>query len=45
MRKQRRKAEQQDKQDRIRMGLIAPDAPKGPSESLIPSSQLNILLF
>lgn len=29
MRKQRRKAEQQDKQDRVRMGLIPPDPPKG----------------
>ena len=30
MRKQRRQAELQDKRDRIRMGLIPPDAPKGP---------------
>ena len=29
MRKQRRQAELQDKRDRIRMGLIPPDAPKG----------------
>ena len=31
MRKQRRQAELQDKRDRIRMGLIPPDAPKGSS--------------
>jgi len=30
MRKQRRQAELQDKRDRIRMGLIPPDPPKGP---------------
>lgn len=30
MRKQRRAAELQDKRDRIRMGLVPPDAPKGP---------------
>ena len=29
MRKQRRQAELQDKRDRIRMGLIPPDPPKG----------------
>ena len=29
MRKQRRQAELQDKRDRIRMGLVPPDAPKG----------------
>jgi U4/U6 small nuclear ribonucleoprotein PRP3 len=29
MRKQRRQAELQDKRDRVRMGLIPPDAPKG----------------
>lgn len=29
IRKNRRKADQQDKQDRIRMGLIPPDPPKG----------------
>lgn len=29
MRKQRRQAELQDKRDRIRMGLIHPDPPKG----------------
>jgi U4/U6 small nuclear ribonucleoprotein PRP3 len=29
MRKQRRQAERQDKRDRIRMGLIPPDPPKG----------------
>jgi hypothetical protein len=29
MRKQRREAERQDKTDRIRMGLIPPDPPKG----------------
>ena len=29
MRKQRRQAEHQDKRDRIRMGLIPPDPPKG----------------
>ena len=28
MRKQRRKAEHDDRQDRVRMGLIPPDAPK-----------------
>lgn len=28
MRKQRRQAELQDKRDRVRMGLIPPDAPK-----------------
>ena len=33
MRKQRRQAELQDKRDRIRMGLIPPDAPKGMSYS------------
>jgi hypothetical protein len=31
IRRNRRKAEQQDKQDRIRMGLIPPDPPKGTS--------------
>lgn len=31
MRKQRRQAELQDKRDRIRMGLIPPDPPKGKS--------------
>jgi len=31
MRKQRRQAELQDKRDRIRMGLIPPDPPKGVS--------------
>ena len=31
MRKQRRQAELQDKRDRIRMGLIPPDPPKGTS--------------
>lgn len=30
MRKQRKQAELQDKRDRVRMGLIPPDAPKGP---------------
>lgn len=35
MRKQRRQAELQDKRDRIRMGLIPPDAPKG-MPSLVP---------
>jgi len=29
MRKQRRQGELQDKRDRIRMGLIPPDPPKG----------------
>lgn len=29
MRKQKRQAELQDKRDRIRMGLVPPDAPKG----------------
>lgn len=29
MRKQRRQAELQDKRDRMRMGLIPPDPPKG----------------
>lgn len=29
MRKQRRQAERQDKRDRIRMGLVPPDPPKG----------------
>ena len=29
MRKRRRQEELQDKRDRIRMGLIPPDAPKG----------------
>lgn len=29
MRKQRRQAELQDKRDRIRMGLVPPDPPKG----------------
>ena len=29
MRKQRRQAELQDKRDRVRMGLIPPDPPKG----------------
>ena len=29
MRKQRRQAELQDKRDRIRLGLIPPDPPKG----------------
>jgi U4/U6 small nuclear ribonucleoprotein PRP3 len=29
MRKLRRKAELQDKRDRIRMGLLPPDPPKG----------------
>ena len=35
MRKQRRQAELQDKRDRIRMGLIPPDPPKGRSTSSI----------
>lgn len=34
MRKQRRQAERQDKRDRIRMGLIPPDPPKGPFQPL-----------
>ena len=34
LRKQRRQAELQDKRDRIRMGLIPPDAPKGKSHLL-----------
>lgn len=34
MRKQRRQAERQDKRDRIRMGLIPPDPPKGTSRPL-----------
>lgn len=29
MRRQRRAAEQQDKRDRIKMGLLPPDPPKG----------------
>jgi hypothetical protein len=29
MRRQRRLADLKDKQDRVRMGLIPPDAPKG----------------
>ncbi len=29
LRKQRRQAELQDKRDRIRMGILPPDAPKG----------------
>lgn len=29
MRKQRRQAELQDKRDRIRMGILPPDPPKG----------------
>lgn len=35
-RRQRRKAEMQDKQDRQKMGLIPPDAPKGESRALDP---------
>jgi U4/U6 small nuclear ribonucleoprotein PRP3 len=34
MRKQRRQAERQDKRDRIRMGLIPPDPPKGTPQLL-----------
>lgn len=36
MRKQRRQAELQDKRDRIRMGLIPPDAPKGMAYFTLP---------
>ena len=36
LRKQKRSAELQDKRDRIRMGLVAPDAPKGANTSFVP---------
>lgn len=39
MRKQRRQAELQDKRDRIRMGLIPPDAPKGMLQWMIAVSR------
>jgi hypothetical protein len=35
MRKQRRQAERQDKRDRVRMGLIPPDPPKGMYHPLV----------
>lgn len=38
MRKQRRMADLKDRQDRVRMGLIPPDAPKGMSPDFCPSS-------
>jgi hypothetical protein len=38
MRKQRRQAELQDKRDRIRMGLIPPDPPKGNANLILISS-------
>lgn len=48
MRKQRRQAELQDKRDRIRMGLIPPDAPKGirywTSTTLFPNLRLAVRL-
>lgn len=37
MRKQRRMAELQDHQDRVRMGLIPPDAPKGTCLAPLPA--------
>lgn len=39
MRKQRRQAELQDKRDRIRMGLIPPDPPKGIWHDVITTAQ------
>jgi pre-mRNA processing factor 3 (PRP3) len=44
MRKQRRQAELQDKRDRIRMGLIPPDAPKGMDSFLFFFSGVLILI-
>jgi len=35
MRKLRRKAELQDKRDRIRMGLLPPDPPKGEPKDFV----------
>lgn len=44
MRKQRRQAELQDKRDRIRMGLIPPDPPKGMHVNSIVSRLVNVAL-
>jgi U4/U6 small nuclear ribonucleoprotein PRP3 len=38
MRRIRRQAELQDKRDRVRMGLIPPDAPKGERVLILPSN-------
>ena len=43
LRKQRRQADLQDKRDRIRMGLIPPDAPKGARVSSPPMSPFLII--
>lgn len=46
MRKQRRMADLKDRQDRVRMGLIPPDPPKGSSPSgLLLGSPLADVLF
>lgn len=45
MRKQRRKAEQQDKQDRVRMGLIPPDPPKGLCFGITPDYGNILMLY
>jgi U4/U6 small nuclear ribonucleoprotein PRP3 len=44
MRKQRRQAELQDKRDRVRMGLIPPDPPKGLSLSILWHSSLGLTI-
>lgn len=44
MRKQRRMADLKDRQDRVRMGLIPPDAPKGESFPSDPSLSLPVSL-
>ena len=44
MRRLRRKEALQDKRDRIRMGLLPPDAPKGSSRMLLRIDQVLIFL-
>jgi hypothetical protein len=45
MRKQRRAAELQDKRDRIRMGLMPPDQPKGSMDLIVLASSLTRVMF